>query len=71
MKQYDHAEVKFNGGIGGLFCNGCSVILKYGFNHKDCEHYCEDCEKKQTEKEQCIIANRFARTPTSRCSRSR
>lgn len=51
MKHYDHAEVKFNGGTGALLCNGCSVILEYGFNHKDCEHYCEDCEKKQMEEE--------------------
>jgi hypothetical protein len=45
MRQYDHAEVKFNGGTGALLCNGCSVVLEYGFNHKDCEHYCEDCDE--------------------------
>jgi hypothetical protein len=44
MRQYDHAEVKFNGGTGALLCNQCGVIIDYGFNHKDCEHYCEDCD---------------------------
>ena len=51
MKHYDHAEVKFNGGTGVLLCNQCGVILEYGLNHKDCEHYCEDCESTQLEEE--------------------
>ena len=44
MKKYQHAEVKFNGGTGALLCSGCQIIIDYGFNHKDVEHYCSDCE---------------------------
>ena len=43
MQQYDHAQVKFNNGTGALLCNGCSVVLKYGFDYKDSEHYCTKC----------------------------
>ena len=49
MKKYQHAKVKFNGGVGGLLCNGCGVILKYGFTHQDCEHFCERCEDESLE----------------------
>ena len=51
MKEYKHAVVKFNGGIGALLCNDCKIILKHGLNHEDCEHLCNDCEKAQTEEE--------------------
>ena len=51
MKKYQHAKVKFNGGVGGLLCNGCGVILKYGFTHQDCEHFCERCEDESLENE--------------------
>lgn len=44
MKKYQHAEVKFNGGTGALLCSGCQIIIDYGFNHRDVEHYCSDCE---------------------------
>lgn len=49
MKKYQHAVVKFNSGTGALLCNGCSIILAYGFKHKDVEHYCKDCTVKQME----------------------
>ena len=49
MKEYKHAQVKFNGGTGALLCNQCRVILAYGFKHKDVEHYCKDCEKVRNE----------------------
>jgi formamidopyrimidine-DNA glycosylase len=45
MSKYKHAIVKFNGGRGALLCNQCSVIIDYGFKHKDVEHYCENCQK--------------------------
>jgi len=45
MTKYRHAIVKFNGGRGALLCNQCSVIIDYGFKHKDVEHYCENCQK--------------------------
>jgi exosome complex RNA-binding protein Csl4 len=44
MKEYKHAQVKFNGGTGALLCNQCSIILAYGVRHKDVEHYCKECE---------------------------
>lgn len=49
MKKYQHAVVKFNSGTGALLCNGCSIILAYGFRHRDVEHYCKDCTVKQME----------------------
>jgi hypothetical protein len=51
VKKYQHARVKFNGGVGGLLCNGCGVILKYGFTHQDFEHFCERCEDESLENE--------------------
>lgn len=45
MKDYKNAIVKFNGGVGALLCSECSIIIKYGFRHKDVEHYCEDCQR--------------------------
>ena len=42
--RYKYAEVKFNNGNGALLCNTCSVILAYGFDHEDKEHYCKSCE---------------------------
>ena len=50
MTKYKNAQVKFNGGRGALLCNGCSVILAYGFKHKDLEHYCKDCDKVRNER---------------------
>ena len=45
--RYNHAVVKFNNGNGALLCNSCSVILAYGFDHEDKEHYCEKCESRK------------------------
>lgn len=52
MKKYQHAEVKFNGGTGALLCSGCRTIVGYGFNHKDVEHYCSQCEDKDGQRQQ-------------------
>lgn len=52
MKKYQHAEVKFNSGTGALLCNGCSIILAYGFKHKDVEHYCSNCEDENWQRQQ-------------------
>lgn len=52
MKEYKHAIVKFNGGAGALLCNGCKVIIDYGFKHKDVEHYCSKCEGKYGQRKQ-------------------
>ena len=41
--KYKVAQVKFNGGRGALLCDGCSVIIDYGFEHEDRKHYCEKC----------------------------
>ena len=49
MKTYKHALVKFNSGTGALLCNKCRIIIDYGFNHKDVEHYCKGCTVKQKE----------------------
>ena len=49
MYEYKHAIVKFNSGVGALLCNGCQIIIAYGFNHKDVPHYCEDCEREDDE----------------------
>ena len=45
--RYEHAEVKFNNGDGALLCNGCRVIIAYGHDHEDKEHYCEKCESRK------------------------
>lgn len=42
-KEYKHARVKFNNGNGALLCNACDVIIAYGFDHEDREHYCAMC----------------------------
>lgn len=52
IKKYRHAIVKFNGGRGALLCNQCSVIIDYGFNHKDVEHYCSKCEDDDGQRKQ-------------------
>jgi hypothetical protein len=52
MKEYKNAIVKFNGGAGALLCNGCRVIIDYGFKHKDVEHYCSKCEGKYGQRKQ-------------------
>lgn len=44
----DYAIVKYNNGRGALLCNGCRVILSYGFEHDDRKHYCEGCKKRLT-----------------------
>jgi hypothetical protein len=41
-----YADIRFNSGMGALLCNGCRVILKYGFEHEDKKHYCEKCKTK-------------------------
>jgi hypothetical protein len=43
---YERAEVKLNGGRGACLCDGCGVILSYGFDHADVEHYCGECYNK-------------------------
>jgi len=43
MKPYKHADVRFNNGNGALLCNNCSVIIAYGHEHEDREHYCTMC----------------------------
>ncbi|MBF57797.1 MAG: hypothetical protein CME80_08770 [Halomonas sp.] len=40
---YEHAIVKFEDGIGTLFCNGCGIIIAEGTQHEDREHYCTMC----------------------------
>ena len=40
---YTQAIVKFNNGNGALLCNGCSIIIAYGIEHQDREHYCAIC----------------------------
>lgn len=52
MRQYKNAVVKFNSGTGALLCNGCRVIVAYGFRHKDVEHYCSQCEDKHGQRQQ-------------------
>jgi len=52
MKEYQHAQVKFNSGAGALLCNQCRVIIDYGFNHKDLEHYCSKCEDEDGQRKQ-------------------
>ena len=44
--KYNKADVRFNNGNGALLCNGCRIILSYGFNHNDVEHYCGACYEK-------------------------
>ena len=48
MSEYTphNAVVKFNNGTGACLCNGCDVVLSYGFNHIDIERYCNDCYEK-------------------------
>ncbi len=59
MKEYKHAQVKFNGGTGALLCNQCRVILAYGFKHKDVKHYCKDCKKvRNEEKKNSMVLDR-------------
>ena len=41
--KYKVAQVKFNGGRGALLCDGCDVIIAYGFEHEDRKHYCPMC----------------------------
>lgn len=45
IKVFKKAIVKFNGGKGALLCNKCSVIIAYGFDHKDEEHFCAECRE--------------------------
>ena len=42
--KYKVAQVKFNGGDGALLCDGCDVIIAYGFEHEDRKHYCNECK---------------------------
>jgi len=49
--KYKHAEVKYNNGNGALLCNNCSVIIDYGFDHTDEEHYCPKCIEKRMQDE--------------------
>jgi len=45
--KYKNAIVKFNNGRGACLCNGCHVVLLYGFDHTDVKRYCAECYKKQ------------------------
>ena len=47
--KYKHAEVKYTNGNGALLCNNCSIIIDYGFDHEDKEHYCDKCKEKTNE----------------------
>ena len=55
MKEYKHAQIKFNSGAGALLCNQCRVIIDYGFKHKDVNHYCKDCERVKDEKKNSMV----------------
>ena len=48
--EYERAIVKFNGGRGALLCNNCDTIVSYGTDHRDIEHYCNECYDKLTRK---------------------
>ena len=43
IKKFGVADVRFNGGAGALLCNSCQIIVEYGWDHEDEEHYCESC----------------------------
>ena len=43
VMDYEHAIVKFEEGVGTLFCNGCGIIIAEGPQHEDREHYCTMC----------------------------
>lgn len=43
IKKFEIADVRFNGGRGALLCNSCQIIVEYGWDHKDEEHYCDSC----------------------------
>ena len=39
------SEIRFNNGVGALLCDGCRVIIAYGFDHDTTkDNYCEECE---------------------------
>lgn len=38
-----YSIIKFNNGNGALLCNGCSIIIDYGFKHEDRLHFCKEC----------------------------
>lgn len=42
-KGYQYADVRFNSGYGALLCNTCKIIIAYGSDHEDREHFCETC----------------------------
>lgn len=46
MASYKYADVRYNGGSGALLCSICKVILAYGFDHVDKEHFCDQCKAK-------------------------
>lgn len=43
--KYKIADVRFNNGNGALLCNRCQIIIAYGHDHEDREHYCDECIK--------------------------
>lgn len=44
VEQSQKAEIKYNNGNGALLCNGCRIIIAYGFDHdKEKAHYCKEC----------------------------
>ena len=47
MQTPEKALIKFNNGNGALLCNGCRIIIAYGFDHKDEEHFCKECKPKK------------------------
>jgi len=58
-QRYHKAEVKFNNGNGACVCNQCSIIMSYGFDHNDLEHYCGDCYNKLHEFVRYIATDYF------------
>lgn len=53
-----YAEIKFNNGNGALLCNGCSVIIAYGFDHEDRLHFCDSCTEVYSKKDE-VFQNVF------------
>jgi hypothetical protein len=45
VTEYKTAVVKFDNGFGALLCNGCSKVVKTGFDHPDVASYCCDACK--------------------------
>jgi len=51
LVKFKVANVKYNNGNGALLCSQCRVIIAYGFDHTDEEHYCPKCIEKRIQDE--------------------